>query len=882
MGSLLNNKNFNKLDLDPIETQEWIDALHSILQTQGSDRAKFILHRLFKTMLTNLEGNIAPLATEYRNSIANHMDCSYPGDLNLEQRILSAIRWNAVIMVVKANRKDGALGGHLSSFASAAVLYEVGFNHFWHVEDLIFIQGHSSPGIYSRAFLEGRLSKEQLDHFRQETNGNGLSSYPHPLLMPSFWQFPTVSMGLGPIQAIYQARFMRYLQARNLVNTTNKKVWCFCGDGEMDEPESLGALSIATREQLDNLIFVINCNLQRLDGPVRGNGKIIQELESIFLGAGWNVIKVIWDNTWEELLDQDKTGLLLQLMEQTVDGQYQWFKTQGGAYLREHFFGQHPSLKQLIAKLSDEELANLNFGGHDVNKIYQAYRLASLHKNQPSVILVKSVKGFGLGTAAEGLNTAHNAKKLTTENLIALKNKLKLPLTDQQAENLEFYNFAQDSQELQYLLEKRRNLGGSLPQRRISASQNLVIPTDLLNEQLNNSSNRTISTTMATVRIINALCKDSNIGKYVVPIVADEARTFGMEGFFRQFSIYAPFGQMYKPVDAEQVMFYREEKNGQILEEGITEAGAFCSWLAAATCYSNHNQIMAPFYIYYSMFGFQRIADLIWAAADMQARGFLLGATSGRTTLAGEGLQHCDGHSHIFASTIPNCLSYDPTFFYELAVIIQNGLERMLHKQENIFYYITIMNENYNQLPMPNYPNVKSDIINGLYLLKEDKQHTLQVQLLGSGAILNEVIAAQEILHKEWHISANVWAVTSFNLLAKEAREHRENNLFDINATNTQIPHITKCLGATNGPTVAATDYIKQYADQIREFIPHHYITLGTDGFGRSDTRENLRKFFKVSRHHIVIAAVKALIEDGKLSPDLLKNKQHSMLKEVI
>lgn len=875
--SNLINKFYNNIDIDPAETQEWLLSLHSLINTSGPNRAKFILRKLFKTTLANYpDCNVTPINTEYKNTIPNNMDVSYPGNLSIEQRILTIIRWNALAMVVKANKKDGALGGHLSSYASAAVLYEVGFNHFWHHEDLIFIQGHSSPGIYARAFLEGRLSKEQLTNFRQETN-YGLSSYPHPFLMPDFWQFPTVSMGLGPIQAIYQARFMRYLKARSLAKTSHKKVWCFCGDGEMDEPESLGCLSIAARERLDNLIFVINCNLQRLDGPVRGNGNIIQELEAQFLGAGWNVIKVIWDSNWEGLLEKDHTGLLLQLMENTVDGEYQWFKNKGGAYLREHFFGKHPELKKLVANLSDEELTNFNFGGHDLNKVYQAYRLANAHKNQPTVIITKTVKGFGLGSAGEGLNTAHNTKKLNNDHLLTFKNRFNLPFTEQQVANLEFYNFSPDSKELNYLLERRKILGGSLPQRRKFATESLSISSDLLKDQIHNNSDRNISTTMALVRILNFLCKDQTIGQYIVPIVADEARTFGMEGFFRQFSIYAPFGQLYKPIDTEQVMFYREEKNGQVLEEGINEAGAFCSWLAAATSYSNHNRIMMPFYIYYSMFGFQRIADLIWAAGDMRARGFLIGATAGRTTLAGEGLQHCDGHSHIFAGTIPNCLSYDPTFFYELAVIIQDGLEKMATQQQDVFYYITVMNENYKQLTIPEQPNIKSDIINGLYLLKEDNKYELQVQLLGSGAILNEVIAAQEILNTKWNISANIWSVTSFNLLAKEAREIRNNNLFNTNMdyqnNSPKISHLTKCLGNAKGPVIAATDYIRQYADQIREFIPNRYIVLGTDGFGLSDTRENLRKFFKVSRHHIVTAALKGLIEDGKLSANIFREE---------
>jgi len=878
----MNNFDFDT-DLD--ETKEWLDALYSLILTKGPDRAAFIIRKLFKVALTS-SCNVVPINTEYKNTISGDMDVTYPGNLSVEQRILSIIRWNAVAMVVRANKHDGSLGGHLSTYASCAVLYEVGFNHFWHADDLIFMQGHASPGIYARAFLEGRLSYNQLANFRQEAFAEGLSSYPHPWSMPDFWQFSTVSMGLGPIQAIYQARFMRYLEARGLSKTVHKKVWCFCGDGEMDEPESLGALSIASREKLDNLIFVINCNLQRLDGPVRGNGKIIQELESVFLGAGWNVIKVIWDSKWEALLTQDHTGLLLQLMQNTVDGAYQCFNAKDGAYLREHFFGKYPELKKLVANLSDEELSNLEFGGHDFNKVYQAYRAATLHKNQPTVILAKTVKGYGLGEAGEGLNIAHSVKKLNVNHLQVFKDRFKLPISELQLENLDFYNFPANSQEQEYLVAKRKALGGNLPKRRKVASKNFVIHQELLNDHIKNNTVRSISTTMSLVRILNSLCKDKIIGKHIVPIVADEARTFGMEGFFRQFSIYAPFGQSYKPVDSEQVMFYREEKDGQILEEGITEAGAFCSWLAAATSYSNHDCMMLPFYIYYSMFGFQRIGDLIWAAADMRARGFLIGATSGRTTLAGEGLQHGDGHSHVLAGTVPNCLSYDPTFSYELAVIIEDGLQRMLHRQEDVFYYVTVMNENYQQLPIPEHSDIesiKSGIINGLYLFKADNQYELQVQLLGSGAILNEVIAAQAVLNKEFNISANVWSATSFNLLAKEAREIRENNLFNINLIDNnleqkKISHVEKCFIDQKGPIIAATDYIKQYADQIREFVPNRYIVLGTDGFSYSDTRENLRKLFKVSCSHIVIAALQGLIEDGKLDADILKEKRAALI----
>jgi pyruvate dehydrogenase E1 component len=874
--------NFFEFDADPEETQEWIDSFYLLLLDKGEERASFILRKLFKVGLIN-NCNVKAVNTDYRNTVANDMDVSYPGNLALEQRILSVIRWNAMAMVVRANIKDSGLGGHLSTYASCAVLYEVGFNHFWRKDDLVFMQGHASPGIYARAFLEGRLSTEQLTNFRQEAFANGLASYPHPWSMPDFWQFSTVSMGLGPIQAIYQARFNKYLQARDLAQTADKKVWCFCGDGEMDEPESLGAITVAAREKLDNLIFVINCNLQRLDGPVRGNSKIVQELESVFIGAGWNVIKVIWNSKWEELLDQDQTGALMELMQNTVDGEYQNFYAKGGAHLREHFFCRDPAVKKLVAKWSDEELSQLEFGGHDFNKVYQAYRLAVNHKHQPTVILTKTTKGYGFGAAGESLNTAHSLKKLNIDHLQAFKQRFNIPVNEQQLENIEFCRLEANSQEQQYLLNQRNNLGGFLPWRRSLGTDTLPVTDKLLADHINNDKVRTISTTMAMVRILNSLCKDRELGKHIVPIVADEARTFGMEGFFRQFSIYAPFGQMYEPVDAQQVMFYKEQEDGQILQEGITEAGAFCSWLAAATAYSNHDKIMAPFYIYYSMFGFQRIADLIWAAADMRARGFLIGATAGRTTLAGEGLQHCDGHSHVMAGTVPNCLSYDPTFAYELAVIIEDGLHKMFKLQQDVFYYITVMNENYPQLTIPtnvDLATIKANIVKGMYLLQEDGQYPIQVQLIGSGAILNEVLAAKEILNKEFNISANVWSATSINLLAREAREIREHSLFagqDAANADPKVSHIHSCLGDVAGPVIAATDYIKQYAEQLREFIPNRYIVLGTDGFGYSDTRENLRKLFKVSASHIVKAAIQGLIEDGKLKPDILTGK-HKIL----
>lgn len=906
------------VDTDLTETQEWLDSFYALILNQGTERAGFIIKQLLKVALLN-NCNFSGFNTEYRNTISNEMDVIYPGNLEIEQKIIAAIRWNSISMVVKANRKDGSLGGHLSTYASAAILYEVGFNHFWHVDDLIFIQGHASPGIYARAFLEGRLSEKQLDNFRREIFTKGLSSYPHPWSMPNFWQFSTVSMGLGPIQAIYQAKFMRYLTARGLVNfSSSRKVWCFCGDGEMDEPESLGAISLAAREKLDNLIFVINCNLQRLDGPVRGNGKIIQELESMFLGAGWNVIKVIWDTKWEELLDKDKSGALLELMENTVDGTYQCLHAKGGHYLRENFFAKDPKLKKIADNLSDEELSQLEFGGHDINKVYQAYKRAVEYNGKPSVILAKTVKGYGLGAAGEGLNIAHSVKKLNIIHLQRFKERFDLPLNEQQLENLDFYKFELHSKEQDYLIAKRQQLGGSLPKRRQVATNNLVIPEGCLNEYIvNNNTVRVISTTMAFVRILNTLCKIEELGKHIVPIIADEARTFGMEGFFRQFSIYAPFGQAYRPVDAEQVMFYREEQHGQVLQEGINEAGAFCSWLAAATSYSIYDCITIPFYIYYSMFGFQRIGDLIWAAADMRARGFLIGATSGRTTLAGEGLQHGDGHSHIIAGTVPNCLSYDPAFSYELAIIIEDGLKNMCSLQRDVFYYITVMNENYPQLSIPindnstlvnnskvvdnSLTNITEAILKGLYLFKEDHQYELKVQLIGSGAILNEVIVAKEILNSKYKISANIWSATSFNLLAREARIIRDKQLFNIqnnvkdnyqsnfHCKDLEVPfpiienannnadifnnksHISNCFFNQEGPIIAATDYIKQYAEQIREFIPNNkYITLGTDGFSYSDTRENLRKFFKISSSDIVTAAIQALLEEGKISSDVL------------
>lgn len=867
-------------DEDPPETQEWLEALSSVLAVEGKERAAFLLQQLLQKAKISGVTISESLNTPYKNTIPVENEVDMPGDVDMERRIRSLIRWNAVAMVVRAQKKDPDLGGHIGTFASAATLYDVGFDYFWHAPsethggDLIYFQGHASPGMYARSYLEGVLTEEHLNNFRQEVGGKGLSSYPHPWLMPSFWQFPTVSMGLGPIQAIYQARYMRYLELRGLAKTDNRHVWCFCGDGEMDEPESVGALSIAAREKLDHLIFVINCNLQRLDGPVRGNGKIIQELESLFKGAGWNVIKVIWGGAWDPLFAKDHRGLLLKRMEEAVDGEYQNYKAKNGSYTREHFFGKYPELKEMVEDLTDDEIWHLNRGGHDPKKVYNAYKAAIEHNGKPTVILAKTVKGYGLGSAGEALNIAHNAKKMTPEQLKAFKDRFSIPIPDEKIPEVPFYKPSEDSEEIQYLRKYRKPLGGSLPRRRQEADESLKIPDiSIFEALLKGTGDRKISTTMAFVRLITALCKDKEIGKHIVPIIPDEARTFGMEGLFRQLGIYSVVGQLYEPVDSDQVMYYKEAKEGQVLEEGINEAGAFCSWLSAATSYSNHNIAMIPFYIFYSMFGFQRIGDLAWAAGDSRARGFLLGGTSGRTTLNGEGLQHEDGHSHILANTIPNCHSYDPTFAYELAVIIHHGLKEMYEKRESIFYYITVMNENYEHPDLPE--NVEEGIIAGIYCLKKDdnketkskennKEKSKVVQLFGSGTILNEVLHASELLAQDFQITSNVWSVTSFNLLARDGLEtERWNRLNPLEKP--KEAYITQCLKGVEGPVIAATDYIKQYADQVRAYIPNRYVVLGTDGFGRSDTREHLREFFEVNRYYIVIAALKALADDKKI-----------------
>ncbi len=871
--------NINSIeDIDPIESNEWLEALQAVKYHAGAERAQYILRLL--NSAAGVESNIeqinnTTINTPYLNTIPSTQEPEYPGDLALERKIRGLNRWNAVAIVVRAGRNDLDLGGHIGTFASAATLYDVGFNHFWRGAndqsggDLIFIQGHSSPGIYARSFLEGRISEQQLINFRQEVGGEGLSSYPHPWLMPDYWQFPTVSMGLGPLQAIYQARMQRYLVARGLLPDSDQKVWCFCGDGEMDEPESLGCIGVAGREKLDNLVFVINCNLQRLDGPVRGNQKIIQELEAVFKGAGWNVIKVIWSSAWDELLEKDHNGLLQQRMQEVVDGEYQNYAAKDGAYVREKFFGTHPDLLAMVEHLSDDELLHLQRGGHDSRKVYAAYNAAVQHAGQPTVILAKTVKGYGLGSAGESLNTAHNTKKMTSEQLRAFRERFNLPITDKHLDEVLFYRPANNSPEMQYLQARRTALRGYLPARRRHADEKL--PTPELSEfatLFTATGEREISTTMAFVRIISQLCKDKNIGKYVVPIIPDEARTFGMEGLFRQLGIYAPGGQAYTPVDADQVMYYKEAPDGQLLEEGINEAGAFCSWLAAATSYSTHNRIMIPFYIYYSMFGFQRVGDLAWAAGDSRARGFLLGATAGRTTLNGEGLQHEDGHSHIMAGLIPNCISYDPTFHFELAVIIQDGLKRMIERQEDVFYYITLMNENYSNPAMPD--NVTEGILRGLYKLQSAvHKHKLHVQLLGSGTILREVLAASELLAQDFKISADVWSATSFNLLARDGLEIDRWNMLHPQAAP-KVPYITQCLQTTDAPVIVATDYVKAYGEQVRKYVPQHYTVLGTNGFGRSDSRAALRHFFEVDRYYIVVAALKALADLEQIKPAIV------------
>ncbi len=855
-------------ETDAQETQEWLDALLSVIENEGTERAHFLLEAMIdqaRRSGSNLPYNAT---TAYVNTIPTHLQAKLPGDPEMERRIRALIRWNAIMTVLRANEKSPGVGGHIASFQSAATLYDVGFNHFFRAAnesfggDCIYFQGHSSPGIYARAYLEGRITEEQLDNFRQETGGNGLSSYPHPWLMPDFWQFPTVSMGIGPLAGIYQARFLKYLHNRGIVDTSDRKVWVFCGDGEMDEPESQGAISLAAREGLDNLIFVINCNLQRLDGPVRGNGKIIQELESNFRGAGWNALKVIWGSYWDPLLAMDKDGLLKKRMEECVDGEYQNFKQKGGAYTREHFFGKYPELKEMVAAMSDSDIWRLNRGGHDPHKVYAAYNSAVNHKGQPTVILAKTVKGYGMGDAGEGQNTTHQQKSMDIESLKTFRDRFDLPLTDEQVENLSYYKPEADSPEMKYMAERSAAMGGHVPKRRQKGNELTVPKLSAFENMLGDTGEREISTTMAFVRILSTLVRDKEVGKYVVPIVPDEARTFGMEGMFRQLGIYSSIGQLYEPQDSDQVMYYKELKTGQILEEGINEAGAFSSWLAAATSYSVSGAQMIPFYIYYSMFGFQRIGDFAWAAGDSRARGFLLGATAGRTTLNGEGLQHEDGHSHLMSATIPNCVSYDPTFAYELAVIIQEGLRRMVQNQEDVYYYITLMNENYSHPAMPK--GSEDGILKGMYNFSQSKSKGEKVQLMGSGVILREVIAAAGLLEKDWGISADVWSVPSFTELRREGLDCERWNLLNPDKKQ-RVCYVAQCLKDAKGPVIASTDYMKSFAEQIQRFVPNKFIALGTDGYGRSDSREALRDFFEVDRHYVVVAALKALSDEGKL-----------------
>lgn len=860
-------------DIDPQETREWLDALEALIRHNGKERAAYILYTLAARGYQQGLKLPTAITTPYRNTIHFTQEKRMPGDIFIERRIRSLVRWNAMAMVMRANERESGLGGHIASFSSAALLYDIGFNYFFRggegeqQADLIFYQGHSAPGIYARSFLERRLDESHLDNFRREVDGGGLSSYPHPWLMPDYWQFPTVSMGLGPIQAIYQAHVMRYQQLRGLVDHGDRRVWAFLGDGECDEPESLGAISLAGREKLGNLIFVVNCNLQRLDGPVRGNGKIVQELEGIFRGAGWNVIKVLWGRLWDPLLEKDKSGLLQKMMDEVCDGELQNYKFLGGKYTREQFFGRYPELLELVADMSDDDIAELNRGGHDPYKVYAAYWEA-VHNNggRPTVILAQTVKGYGMGGSGQATNDTHSVKKLGVEDLKSFRDRFDIPIPDDELESIPFYRPPADSPEMVYLRERRQALGGSLPARRAVAQTLSVPPLEAFEAVLAGSGEREISTTMAFVRVLAQLVKDKEIGQRIVPIVPDEARTFGMEGMFRQLGIFSPVGQKYQPVDAGQMLYYKESTDGQILEEGINEAGAMSAWIAAATSYSTHNYPMVPFYIFYSMFGFQRVGDLAWAAGDSSARGFLIGGTAGRTTLNGEGLQHQDGHSHILASTIPNCVAYDPCYGYELAVIVQHGLHEMLELQKNRYYYITAMNENYVQPPMP--PGIERDIIRGMYLLKRNDD--AQVQLLGSGTILRQVERAAAMLAEDYGVLAQVWSVTSFNELRRDGLEVDRWNRLHPTAPP-RAAFVTEKLACTVGPVVAASDYLKMYADQIRAWVPAPYDVLGTDGFGRSDTRAQLRRHFEVDAEHIVLAALYALQQDGFLTVDVVE-----------
>ncbi len=862
-------------DIDAAETTEWLEAVDAVVEHDGPDRARQILARAVQRAELAGSGPIASITTPYVNTIPAAREAKLPGGVggaDIERRLRSIVRWNAIAMVVRANKLSSELGGHIASFQSLATLYEVGFNHFWHGGesesgrggDLVYFQGHSSPGNYARAYLEGRLTEEQLDGFRQEVSApGGLSSYPHPWLMPEFWQFPTVSLGIGAITSIYQARFMKYLQARGIAETDGRKVWAFIGDGEVDEPETMGSIGMAGREHLDNLIWVVNCNLQRLDGPVRGNGKIIQELEADFRGAGWNVIKVIWGSRWDPLLAEDHDGRLVKVMEECVDGEYQTFKSRDGAYVREHFFGRDPVLLERVSHMSDDQIWLLNRGGLDQQKVYAAYHEAVSHTGQPTVILAKTIKGYGMGVSGEGQMITHQAKKMTEDALLAFRDRFELPLSDDQVRAAEYYKPPEDSPEMQFLRSSRAALGGSLPMRRGQAPPLEVPPLETFKGQLEGTGDREISTTMAFVRVLAALLRDKKIGSHVVPIVPDESRTFGMEGMFRQVGIYSPVGQLYQPQDSEQLMFYKEDKHGQILEEGITEAGSISSFIAAGTSYSAHGVPMIPFYIYYSMFGYQRVGDLVWAAADSRTRGFMLGGTAGRTTLNGEGLQHEDGHSHVLFSVVPNVRAYDPAFGYEVAVIIQDGLRRMVAEQEDVFYYLTLMNENYHHPAMPE--GAVEGILRGMYLLRSSDGGP-RVQLLGSGTILNEVLAAAQMLESDFGVGSDVWSVTSFTELRRDGIEaERWNMLHPL-----EEPHqayVTSMLADREGPVIASTDYIRAFADQIRQWVPRSYRVLGTDGFGRSDSRRALRRFFEVDRHYVVVAALKELAAGGAIEP---------------
>jgi len=853
----------SKDDIDPLETNEWIESLNSVIENDGASRASYLLNKVIDQAYK--AGLVLPdtRTTPYINTIPPEAETKSPGDQKIEKKIRAYIRWNAAAMVVKANKKSSELGGHIGTFASAATLYDVGMNHFWRAKnnkfggDLIYFQGHSAPGMYARAFLEGRLSSGQLDGFRQEVNKGGLSSYPHPWLMPKFWQFPTVSMGLGPIMGIYQARFLKYLINRGLVKDEGRKIWVFLGDGEMDEPESLGAIGLAAREKLDNLIFVVNCNLQRLDGPVRGNGKIIQELEGSFRGSGWNVIKVIWGSYWDQLLAKDKTGLLIKRMNECVDGEYQAFKAKGGSYVREKFFGKYPELKELVSTMTDRDIWRLNRGGHDPHKVYAAYDAAMKNKGSPTVIIAKTIKGYGMGKSGESINTTHQQKKMDEKDLLYYRDRFQVPLTDKQVKNIEYYRPAENSEEIKYIKNCRLKLGGYIPERTSYAKSIKTPPKDIFENFMKSTKEKEMSTTMALVRMLTNLSRDKSISPRLVPIIPDEARTFGMEGFFQKMGIYAHEGQKYEPVDSEQLSSYREDKKGQVLQEGITESGAMSSWIAAGTSYTNHDIEMIPIYIFYSMFGFQRVGDLAWAAGDSQTRGFLIGATAGRTTLAGEGLQHQDGHSQIMASNIPNCVSYDPTFAYEMAVILREGIKRMHEKKENIFYYITAMNENY---PHPEKPKGSDEgILKGMYLYQENNNKgKTKVQLLGSGTILREIISAAKILSKEYGVDSDIWSVTSFNELRKDGMETERNNLLNPDEKKKKS-YVQQCLEKRDGPIIAASDYVRSFSDQIRPYVQKPFYSFGTDGYGRSDTRKELRKFFEVDKEHIVAYTLSAL-----------------------